>query len=357
MPCIAVYGAPKFGGTMMKEVPIEEAVGMVLCHDVTEIVPGKFKGRAFRKGRIIQPEDIPKLLDIGKRHLYVLDLSNGLVHEDAAALRIARAAAGCGITLTEPSEGKVNLIAAFDGLLKVDPDALLEVNGIEEIVFSTLHTDQRVSAGRIVAGTRVVPLTVSEGKLEEVESICMSRTPVIEVKPFAAFRVGLVITGSEIFSGRIEDKFGPVVRKKFDALGSRVFREILVSDSVDLTVEAIHELLKEGADMIAVTGGMSVDPDDRTPASIRKAGGSVVTYGAPVLPGAMFMLAYIGDIPVLGLPGCVMYYGASIFDLIVPRILAGEKIARRDIARLGHGGLCAGCPECRYPVCPFGKGG
>jgi hypothetical protein len=342
---------------MMKEVPIEEAVGMVLCHDVTEIVPGKFKGRAFRKGRIIQPEDIPKLLDIGKRHLYVLDLSNGLLHEDAAALRIARAAVGCGITLTEPSEGKVNLIAAFDGLLKVDSDALLEVNGIEEIVFSTLHTDQRVSAGRIVAGTRVVPLTVSEGKIEEVESICLSRTPVIEVKPFASFRVGLVITGSEIFSGRIEDKFGPVVRKKFDALGSRVFREILVSDSVDLTVEAIHELLREGADMIAVTGGMSVDPDDRTPASIRKAGGSVVTYGAPVLPGAMFMLAYIGDIPVLGLPGCVMYYGASIFDLIVPRILAGEKIARRDIARLGHGGLCAGCPECRYPVCPFGKGG
>ncbi len=341
----------------MKEVPIEEAVGMVLCHDVTEIVPGKFKGRAFRKGRIIQPEDIPKLLDIGKRHLYVLDLSNGLLHEDAAALRIARAAVGCGITLTEPSEGKVNLIAAFDGLLKVDSDALLEVNGIEEIVFSTLHTDQRVSAGRIVAGTRVVPLTVSEGKIEEVESICLSRTPVIEVKPFASFRVGLVITGSEIFSGRIEDKFGPVVRKKFDALGSRVFREILVSDSVDLTVEAIHELLREGADMIAVTGGMSVDPDDRTPASIRKAGGSVVTYGAPVLPGAMFMLAYIGDIPVLGLPGCVMYYGASIFDLIVPRILAGEKIARRDIARLGHGGLCAGCPECRYPVCPFGKGG
>jgi molybdopterin biosynthesis enzyme len=165
-----------------------------------------------------------------------------------------------------------------------------------------------------------------------------------------------VTTGSEVFHGRIPDSFGPVVTAKFEALGSRIIRQVLVSDDAAQTAAAIRGLLDEGAQMVVVTGGMSVDPDDRTPAAIRAAGARVVTYGAPVFPGAMFMLAHIGDVPVLGLPGCVMYCRTSIFDLVVPRLAAGETVTREDLVRLGHGGFCSSCPECRYPLCGFGSG-
>jgi hypothetical protein len=340
----------------MKVVPVQESVGMVLGHDVTRIVPGEFKGRAFKKGHIIQPEDIPELLEIGKEHVYVLELQDGFLHENEAAERIARAAAGQGIELTEPVEGRVNMVAAYRGLLKVNVDALSQINSIEEMAFGTLHTNQQVAAKRDVAGTRIIPLVIEEEKIQNVEAICGRNHPVIQVKPFLPFRVGLVITGSEVYRGRIEDKFGPVVKAKFSDLGSRVIREVPVSDSLSLTAKAIQDLIDEGAEMVAVTGGMSVDPDDQTPAGIRAAGGKVITYGSPIFPGAMFMLAYIGDVPIVGLPGCVMYYEASVFDLVVPRLLAGEGVTRADIVALGHGGFCASCPECRYPICPFGKG-
>jgi len=340
----------------MRVIPVQESVGMVLGHDVTRIVPGKFKGRAFKKGHIIKPNDIAELLKIGKEHVYAFELQDGFVHENEAAQRIAQAAAGRGIELTEPAEGRVNMMAVHKGFLKVNVDALYQINSIEEIVFGTSHTNQQVAAKRAVAGTRVVPLVIEEGKIQKVEDICRENHPVIEVKPFRPFRVGLVITGSEVYHGRIEDQFGPVVKAKFSDLGSRIIRQALVSDSVSLTVKAIQDLIDEGAEMVAVTGGMSVDPDDQTPASIRAAGGKVITYGSPIFPGAMFMLAYIGDVPIVGLPGCVMYYKASIFDLVVPRLLAGETVTRADIAALGHGGFCASCPECRYPICPFGKG-
>jgi molybdopterin biosynthesis enzyme len=212
-----------------------------------------------------------------------------------------------------------------------------------------------VKQGQGVAGTRIIPLSTEEANVLAVESVCRTFQPVIEVRPFLPFRVGMVTTGSEVYSGRIKDGFGPVVSEKFRELGSGVFRQILVSDELDMTVSAIHELLAEGAGMIAVTGGMSVDPDDQTPSAIVAAGGEVVTYGAPVLPGAMFMLAYIGKVPVVGLPGCVMYHRASVFDLVVPRLLAGEVLVRGDILQLGHGGYCSSCKTCRYPLCAFGK--
>jgi hypothetical protein len=340
----------------MKVVPVQESVGMVLGHDVTRIVPGEFKGRAFKKGHIIQPEDIPELLEIGKEHVYVLELQDGFLHENEAAERIAKAAVGQGIELTEPVEGRVNMVAAYRGLLKVNVDAVYQINSIEEMAFGTLHTNQQVAAKRDVAGTRIIPLVIEEEKIQNVEAICGRNHPVIHVKPFLPFRVGLVITGSEVYHGRIEDKFGPVVKAKFSDLGSRVIREVLVSDSLSLTAKAIQDVIDEGVEMVAVTGGMSVDPDDQTPAGIRAAGGKVITYGSPIFPGAMFMLAYIGDVPIVGLPGCVMYYEASVFDLVVPRLLAGEAVTRADIVALGHGGFCASCPECRYPICPFGKG-
>ena len=340
---------------MIRAIPIQEAVGCVLAHDITRIIPGREKGPAFKKGHIIRAEEIPEFLKIGKERIYVLDLEPGMLHENEAARRLSQAAAGPGIRLTAPSEGRVNLVAETDGLLVVDVDTLTRINAIDDMVFATLHSHQPVNAEQPLAGTRVVPLVIAEAPIRRVEQICAEARPVIQVKPFKACRVGIVTTGSEVYHGRIKDAFGPVVEKKFRDLGCQVLRQILVSDDRQMTVDAIRELIAEGAEMVMVTGGMSVDPDDQTPASIRAAGGEVITYGAPVFPGAMFMLAYIGDVPVAGLPGCVMYYRTSIFDLIIPRLLAGEPVTRDAIAALGHGGFCSGCPTCRYPLCGFGK--
>jgi molybdenum cofactor synthesis domain-containing protein len=340
----------------MKTMNVENAVGTVLCHDITRIVPGEAKGPAFRRGHVVTEADIPTLLDIGKEHLYVFDPGDGYVHEDDAARRIAKAAAGPGIDLSTPVEGKITLSASIDGLVDIDTDTLFKLNSVKDVIFGTIHTNQLAKKGRNLAGTRVIPLVVPEEIIAEAETILRDNAPLIQIRPLKACRVGVVTTGSEVYSGRIKDKFGPVIRKKFKSYGSTVIDQRLVSDQQDMTVKAIHDLLAEGADFIVLTGGMSVDPDDLTPASIRAAGATVTTYGAPTFPGAMFMLAHIGDVPVVGLPGCVMYYKASIFDLIMPRILAGKEVTRDDIIALGHGGFCEGCKECHYPACGFGKG-
>ncbi|BAF58869.1 MAG: molybdopterin-binding protein [Pelotomaculum sp.] len=340
---------------MHKKIPVEKAVGMVLCHDITQIVPGKFKGRAFKKGHIVRREDIPKLLQLGKENLYVLEKNEGCLHEDEAAQRIARAVAGSGIALSEPVEGKVNLVSTRRGLLKINAGALHAINNIEQVMLASLHTNQVVQANTVVAGTRVIPLVIDEKIIKEVEELSARFAPVVEVKPLASLRVGMVVTGSEVYKGRIEDRFGPVVKEKIENLGSYVFRKINVTDDVKMIVEAIHSLIAERADLVVITGGMSVDPDDLTPAGVVAAGGRIVSYGAPTLPGAMFMVAYMGDIPVLGLPGCVMFAKSTVFDLVLPRIMAGEVIERKEIVALGHGGLCMGCPTCRFPACSFGK--
>jgi molybdenum cofactor synthesis domain-containing protein len=339
----------------MKAIPVEQSVGTVLCHDITRIVVGESKGPAFRRGHVVTDEDIPTLLDIGKANLYVFDPKDGYVHEDDAAIRLAAAATGDNITFTGPTEGKATLIAAIDGLLSVNVPLLTDVNCVDDVTFATVHNHQFVKKGRPLAGTRVIPLAVPEEILFEVENICEKGGPVIEVKPLMAARVGVVTTGSEVYTGRIKDGFGPVLKRKFKELGSTVVEQVFVSDEVEMTVEAIRSFREQGVDLIAVTGGMSVDPDDQTPTAIRETGADVVTYGAPTYPGAMFMLAYLEGVPVVGLPGCVMYHKASIFDLVVPRILAGEKLTRRDIVAFGHGGFCEGCETCRYPVCGFGK--
>lgn len=339
----------------MKSIPVEKSVGMVLCHDITRIVPGESKGPAFRKGHVVTEQDIATLLDIGKEHLYVYDLSEGYVHEDDAARRIAAAAAGDGLSLSDPQEGRVNMAAVHNGLLKVDVEALTALNSIEDVVFASVHSNQQVEEGRQIAGTRVVPLVVPEEVVLKAEAVCREAGGIARVLPFRRHRIGLITTGSEIYKGRIKDRFGPVLERKFGLLGSEIVRQEFVSDDIEMTVKAIRGFQDEGVDMIVITGGMSVDPDDQTPASIRAAGADIVTYGAPVLPGAMFMLGWLGDIPVTGLPGCVMYYRASIFDLVIPRLLAGDRVTKADIAAMGHGGFCAGCEECRYPVCPFGK--
>lgn len=338
----------------MKEVTVEQAVGTVLAHDLTQIIPGKYKGAKFKKGHIITKDDIPVLLSMGKRHLFVLEKNDDDVHENDAAYRIASKAAGNGIDMTEPSEGKIELKAAADGLLKIDRERLYELVSQDEIMFATIHENVVVRKGDKLAGTRIIPLFVAESVMQTAEKI-LEDGPLVEIVPLKEMKVGVVTTGSEVYNGIIEDAFGPVLVKKFGALGSKVEKQLFADDDDDMIADCIRQLVNEGMDIIGITGGMSVDPDDRTPSGIRLAGGEVVSYGAPVLPGAMFMLSYIGDVPVVGLPGCVMYSRTSIFDLIVPRLLAGERVTKKDINRLAHGGLCLNCETCTYPACGFGK--
>ncbi|PRR69500.1 molybdopterin-binding protein [Neomoorella humiferrea] len=344
---------------MLQRVRVEDSVGTVLAHDLTKIVPGEFKGRRFKKGHIIQAEDIPELLTMGKEHLYVMALGPDEIHEDEVAIRLARAAAGDGdhgLEFSEPQEGKVNIIAARDGLLKINMAILEDVNSRPEVILATLHNNYPVRAGQVVAGTRLIPLVGPRAEIERIEEICRLAGGIIRVAPYRRLRVGLITTGNEVYKGRIKDAFGPVVRAKIADYGSKVEGEEIVPDDAEAIRQAITAMIDAGMEMVVLTGGMSVDPDDVTPEGIRRSGAEVVTYGAPVLPGAMFMLAYLGEVPVMGLPGCVMYYRATIFDLVLPRICAGERLTRKDIAGLAAGGLCQGCTQCRYPACAFGKG-
>ena len=338
----------------MKSIPVEESVGSILCHDITQIIPGESKGPVFRKGHTVRAEDIPVLLRVGKEHLFVYEPAPGILHEDEAALRIAMAVAGKNISLSTPSEGRINFQAEISGLLHIDKDKLAAVNCLDEISLATLHSMQEVKKGQAVGGTRVIPLIIEEEKIAHLEALVPA--PFIEVLALREAAVGIVTTGSEIYHGRIKDAFGPVLERKIRGMGGSVLGQRFTSDDVDMTCAAILDFIRQGADMIMVTGGMSVDPDDKTPAAIRQTGATIISYGAPAFPGAMFLLAYLGKVPVLGLPGCVMYHQASIFELIVPRLLAGLEVTRQDIAMLGHGGFCSACPECRYPLCSFGKG-
>ncbi|MEW9122288.1 MAG: molybdopterin-binding protein [Thermotaleaceae bacterium] len=341
----------------MKMIAVEQSVGMLIAHDMTEIIPGKSKGPAFKKGHIIKEEDIPRLLNMGKDHIGIFDFRESDVHENEAAIRMAKAASGQGIRFSEPSEGKVSLIAKHSGLLKVNYKALNKINSLADFMMASLHTDIMVNLDMVVGGTRIIPLVIENEKLISMENICMNNGPVIQVVPLRKLKAGIITTGNEVFYRRIPDKFGPVVREKFKELGSEAIWQTFSRDDPDRIAKSIKAMLEKGVDIITVTGGMSVDPDDVTPGGIKKSGAEIVSYGAPTLPGAMFLLAYIGDIPVLGLPGCVMYSRRTIFDLVVPKLAAGERVTKDDISKLGHGGLCLNCSDCRYPNCGFGKGG
>lgn len=322
----------------MKKVPVQEAIGLVLGHDLTRVVPGQSKGVAFRRGHVIRPEDVPVLLDMGKEHVYILEVPPGHLHEEEAAVRVARALAGDGVRLTDPEEGKVNLRAARDGLLRVDVERLRRVNSVGEIQVATATDRRPVRAGDTVAGCRVTPLVIEESQVLAAEAIGREG-PVLQVLPYRPLRAGIVVTGSEVYKGRIADAFGPVVQTKLEALGATVVYKALSDDKADMIASHIRAAAGEGAELICVTGGMSVDPDDATPGAIRQAGARVVTYGAPVLPGSMFLLAYLGTIPVMGLPGAVMHESRTIFDYVLPRLMAGETLTKADFVEMGHGGL------------------
>lgn len=339
----------------MKKIKVEEVLGMILAHDLTKIEPGKFKGAKFKKGHIITEEDIDKLKDAGKYHINVIELNENQLHEEEAAKRIANAIKGTGIKLDEPSEGKVSLRAEYKGLLKIKSDIVEEINSVDMVTLATMHTNSLVEENQIIGGTRVVPLSIDKSVIEEVEGICSGKEPIIEVKKLKNFKAGIVVTGTEVYEGRIKDKFGEVLENKAREYGSTPIGIKYAKDDIDMIENAIKELIEEGAELIMTSGGMSVDADDVTPIAIRNMSDEVISYGSPVLPGSMFMLAYRKDMPIIGVPACGMYHRVTVLDLILLRVLAGEKVSKYDMAKLGHGGLCLGCEVCTYPVCPFGK--
>ena len=339
----------------MKLIRTEDAVGQVLCHDITQIIPGQFKGARFRKGHIVQPEDIPVLLSIGKENLYVWEKRPGILHEDEAAALLYKAAAGRNIHGTEPKEGKIELVADCDGLLKIDRAALLAVNRTPQMMIATIHGDLPVKKGQKLAGTRIIPLVIEQEKMDAMQAAAGSE-PILNVLPFHPKKFAVITTGSEVFKGRIEDRFTPVLVGKLAEYGCEMTYHKTCDDDPAGITAAILEAKAAGCELIFTTGGMSVDPDDRTPLAIKNTGAEIITYGAPVLPGAMFLVSYLDGVPVCGLPGCVMYAKATIFDLVLPRLAAGLPVTRSELVGLGHGGLCLGCGECRYPICPFGKG-
>lgn len=337
----------------MKKVKVQDSVGMILCHDITQIIPGEFKGRAFKKGHIIREEDIEKLLSCGKDNIYVWEYEEGTLHENEAAERLKDLVCGSGLEFGEIKEGKIDFYASNDGLLKIDKDELLKLNMLGEIIVSTIHNNMPVKKGEKLGGTRVIPLIINEEKIIEAENIIKDK--IIEVKEIKGKKVFMITTGNEVYHGRIKDAFGPVVKKKIEAYGGELIDQVILPDDKERITEAVKSALNSGAEMIVCTGGMSVDPDDVTPTAIKESGAELVTYGSPVLPGAMFLLAYHNNIPIVGLPGCVMYSKRTVFDLVLPRILADERLSFRDIAELGHGGMCLDCSICTFPHCSFGK--
>ena len=339
----------------MKQIRIEDSVGCILSHDVTKIVPGEFKGRLFKKGHVIREEDIPKLLDIGKEHIYVWEPKKGQLHENDAAIRVKDLVLGQGCYISEEiKEGKIDFFANTQGIVKINKDLLLKLNLLGEIIVSTIHNNTPVKKGEKIGATRVIPLIIDEKKILEAEKIIKEKIiSVEEIKPKKAV---LINTGNEVYKGRIKDAFLPVMKEKLEHYGSEIVKQIILPDNKEMITENILKVIEEDkVDMIICTGGMSVDPDDVTPSAIKDCNGEIVTYGAPVLPGAMFLLAYYKNIPILGVPSCAMYSKRTIFDLVLPRILADEKLSFEDIARFGNGGMCLNCEICSFPHCSFGK--
>lgn len=339
----------------MKLMKTEEAIGQVLCHDVTQIIKGVTKDARFRKGHIVTEEDIPVLLSLGKDHLYVWENDETMYHENEAAQILCDVCINDHMVPSEVKEGKIELKAAVDGLFVIDVERLNEINEIDQIMIASRHTNTPVKKGDKLLGTRVIPLVIKKDQMELVKEKA-GDAPLCALHPYVLKRAGIVTTGNEVYYGRIQDTFTPVVEEKLEQYGMKVTDHILVNDDREKIRDAILELKDRGCELIIATGGMSVDPDDQTPGAIKQTGARIVSYGAPVLPGAMFCLAYFEDgTPVMGLPGCVMYAKSTIFDLMLPRAAAKVPIRRKDITILGHGGLCLGCADCHYPACSFGK--
>ena len=340
----------------MKLVRVQDAVGQVLCHDITQIIPGVTKDAVFREGHVIREEDIPVLLSVGKEHIYIWENREGMLHENDAADILRQLCQGPGMRATEPKEGKIELIAEHDGLFLADIEGLRRVNSLGEMMIATRASGFPVKAGDKLCGTRVIPLVIEEEKMERARRAA-GKEPLLKLLPFRPRSFGVVTTGSEVYHGLIRDAFTPVLEEKLREYGCSMVAHAVCGDDHRQITGAIMDMAEKGVELILCTGGMSVDPDDRTPLAIRNTGAVIVSYGAPVLPGAMFLLAYLPDgRPICGLPGCVMYARRTIFDLVLPRLLADVAVTGGFLAGLGHGGLCLACEECHFPNCGFGKG-
>ncbi len=341
----------------MRKVTVENAVGQALGHDITRIIPGQLKQRAFKRGHIVTLEDVSRLKDLGKEHIFIWDDQDPLIHEDDAAVRLAEHALGDGLGWTGPNQGRVNFCSELNGVFKVDVERLHALNSLEHLVFATIHNNRIVSPGQTVAGARVVPLAIEPEILAEAEKICSEPSPLLSVKAFKPLWVAVIITGSEVNSGRIKDGFARIIRQKIAPFGGRWMGQVIVPDDPEVIAYDIQNFIAEGAELILVTGGMSVDADDASPRAIKQCGAEVVFHGAPVLPGSQFMLAYQGSVAICGVPGGALFSRKTTLDLMLPRIFVKEHINRSDIVSLGHGGFCEECIICNYPMCPFGKAG
>jgi hypothetical protein len=337
----------------LKKVKVEDAVGLVLAHDITRIVPGQSKSVPFLRGRVIEKGDVERLLDLGKSHIYAADGVEDEVHEDEAGRRIATAAMDGNMELLPAKEGRINIVSRVRGLVAIDRRRLAEINRIKDVLFTVLPDKYPVKPGDIIAATRIVPLSISESLLQEAEAV--GRKGVVRVLPFTAMSVGLVVTGTEVATGRIPDA-SQRVEAKLAGYGLEVTGKRIVPDDVALIRGAILELMAAGSQLIVTTGGLSVDPDDLTKEGIEAAGARVISYGAPVFPGAMFLVARLKGRYILGAPACVYFNTHTMLDILLPRIMAGLRVTAADVRRLALGGLCLHCDACRYPACFFGKG-
>lgn len=352
---------------IMKLIKTVDAEGAVLCHDITQIIKGVTKDAVFRKGHVVTKEDIPVLLSVGKDQLYVWEKEEGMLHENDGAEILCAMCKGEHMERSQAKEGKIELTAACDGLLKVDNKGLKAVNGFGQMMIATRHGNFAVKKGDKLAGTRIIPLVIEEEKMTKAKEAAMAATgnkPILNLLPFKHKKVGIVTTGNEVFYGRIKDTFTPVIEGKLAEFDTEIIDHVTWNDDDTKVTASILDMIHKGADIVVCTGGMSVDPDDKTSLAIKNTGADIVSYGAPVLPGAMFMLAYYqvteGDDPrtvaIMGLPGCVMYAKRTIFDLVLPRVMADDKVTAEELAALGLGGLCLNCPVCTFPNCGFGKG-
>lgn len=337
----------------MKKIPVEQAVGMTLCHDITKMVDG-FKGAAFRRGHVIREEDIEELLNIGKKTVFVWEENAGEIHEEDCALRMAAMAPMQGAHYTAPSEGKVLLMADTRGMLRVDTELLREINSIGDITISTLPDHYPVESGARLASMRIVPLVTKEEQIIAAERLCAQRK-LLDLRPYAHKKIGVIITGSEVYSGRIKDKFEPVVRRKMESYPAEILGVTICDDDLDMIINSAKAYLAKGADFLIFTGGMSVDPDDLTPTAIRRLGAQVVSHGVPSQPGNMTLVAYLSDVAILGVPGAAISLPTTIFDVLLPQIFTGDKLTKDDLIRLGDGGLCQLCRACHFPNCTFGR--
>jgi formylmethanofuran dehydrogenase subunit E len=342
----------------LEAVPVEQAVGRRVLHDLTQIIPGQSKGPAVKQGEVITVGDLCRLQQMGRQHLYVMGEDGPgpeWVHEDEAARAFARAMAGEGVTLTDqPREGRVNLLAARDGLLVVDEARLERFNLVSGVMCASRAGYFPVTQGQTLAGTRAIPLFLPRADFMKALAV-LEEGPLFSVRPLRRPRAGILVTGTEVFMGLVEDRFIDIITTKVERLQGQVVKSLIVPDDREAIKGGVQELLEAGIDLLVTTAGLSVDPDDVTRQGLVEAGATDLRYGAPILPGAMTLLARIGPVQVMGVPACALFFKTTSFDLLLPRLLAGLSPSRRDLAKLGHGALCLECQTCTFPRCPFGK--